>query len=237
VDVLHRGRQGSADGPGPEGSEDSDSNLVVRAAPGVAAMFTGLKEDRSRAVLDLGPGNGSHLRLYARFARWVRFVDLLTDAPHGKALRAALEAVPPNPQRSYDLVLCWDLFDRLRPGERPLLVERLVQLTAQNARLFLIVDVSGETTAPPLRFTLLGPDRVCEEPWGRPRRTQLPILPEEVGPLLTPFEVVYALTPNPRVREYVAMKGGGKVVVRRSKLSRARASSSGRPRGTGSGKR
>lgn len=234
---VHRTRGASADGAEPDASEEPDPTYLVRAAPGVAAMFAGLKEDSSRAVLDLGPGTGSQLRLYSRFARWVRFADLLTHAPHGKALRAALEALPPLPQRSYDLVLCWDLLDRLRPRERPLLVERLAQLTAPNARLFLIVDVSGEITAPPLRFTLQGSDRVCQEPSGRPRRTQLSIAPEEVECLLSPFQVVYAFTPNQGLREYLVMKREGGKVVRRTRDSRAEGRRAARPAGTGPGGR
>ena len=220
MDWLPRTRRVSAEEDGPKTAEEPDFPPLVRAAPGVTAMFAGLKEDRSRAVLDLGPGRGSHLRLYSRFARWIRFVGLLGETPHGKVLRAALEALPPLSQRPYDLVLCWDLLDRLKPVERPLLVKRLAQLTAPSARLFLIVDVSGEITAPPLRFTLLeGAHQVCQEPCGRPRRTQLPIGPEEVERLLSPFEVVYSFTPSQGLREYLAMKGRGRKGIRRSKVS------------------
>jgi hypothetical protein len=192
----------------PEERAEPDPGPVVRAAPGVAAMFAALEEDGSRAVLDLGPAVGSHLRLYRRFARWVRILDMLSPTPHGKAFRAALEELEPLSERGYDLVLCWDLLDRLLPEERPLLIERLAQVSGAEARVHVVIDVSGEVTARRVRFTLLGLDRVSQELDERPQRTQLPIMPAEVDRLLAPFKLVNGYAVGERLREYVAVKEG-----------------------------
>ena len=179
---------------------------LVRAAPGVAALFDGLRRDGSHAVLDLGPATESQLRVFGSFARQVRFADLLTTPPHGEAWSAALRALPPHPHRPYDLVLAWNVLDRILPEERPSLIERLAELTAPAARLYIVVDGSGTPFSPPLRFTLVGVDRVHEEAIGAPEATHAPLLPAQVERLLRPFEVSRGITLRSGMREYVATK-------------------------------
>ena len=52
----------------------------------------------------MGRAAGTHFRLYSRFARQVRFADLLPSPPHGAEWAAALRALSPGDQ-PYDLVL------------------------------------------------------------------------------------------------------------------------------------
>jgi hypothetical protein len=177
-----------------------------RGAPGIAATFAGLREDRCHAVLDLGPAARNNLQLYSGFARWIRIADLLTDPPHGDACAEAIKALPPLPERPYDLVLAWNLLDRLAPEERPLLIRRLAEVTAPGARLSVVVDASGDPVAYPLRFTLLDFDRVSQQAIGPPEPAQPQLMPGDVGRVLEPFEVVRAFTVRLGLREYVAVK-------------------------------
>ena len=181
---------------------------IERAAPGIAALFAGLIEDGSHAVLDFGAASEASLRLYSGFARRIRFADLLTEPPHGEAWAEALQALPPRPNQPYDLVLVWNLLDRLTPEERPPLVERLTQLTAPGARLYLVVDASSEPNTQPIRFTLLTMDRVCQEAVGPPHPPQPQLLPAEVERLLEPFRVAHGFTLRHGLREYVAIREG-----------------------------
>jgi hypothetical protein len=187
--------------------EETVRASIERAAPGVAALFAGVREDGSHAVLDLGAAAETTLGLYSGFARRIRFADLLTDPPHGEAWAAELRALPRHPDQPYDLVLAWNLLDYLAPEERPPLVERLTQLTASGARLYVLVDASGEPNTHPLRFNLLGVDRVGQQVVGPPRPAQPQLLPAEVERLLAPFQVVHAFTLRLGLREYVAVRG------------------------------
>lgn len=192
----------------PEKPQESLPPPLERAAPGVAALFDGLSADRSHAVLDLGPAAESQLEFYGRFARRIRFADLITEPPHGPEWAAALRALPPHPDRPYDLVLAWNILDRIWPEERPPLVRRLAELTAPGARLYAAVNASGEPVAPPLRFTLLALDRIRQEAMGPPRPTHEPLLPAQLERLLAPFEVVRAFTLRGGLREYFAVRKG-----------------------------
>ena len=181
---------------------------VERVTPGLAAFFDGVAEDRSHAVLDLGAASESSLRVYGRFARWVRFADLLSATSSETEWAAALAGVPPHPERPYDLVFAWNVLDRVDPTERPHLIARLAEVTAPDARLYVVVESGGDTPRSPLRFSLLDADRLCYEPIGRPVLSRAPILPAELERLIAPFKVARGFTSQTGIREYVAVRRG-----------------------------
>lgn len=201
---LRRGdrSRGSSD-DGPDGEPFSEP--VERSVPGVAALLDEVGESGSHAVLDLGPAVSANLDVYGRFAGAVRFADLL-DVRSRAGLRSALEEIPARPDRPYDLVFAWDTLDRLYPPERPLLMERLVEVTSPDARLHAVFRASDTGATPPLRFVLLDTDRVRCEPAGPKRSAGPRLLPTEVEELLGPFEVIKGFTLRGQLREYVAAR-------------------------------
>jgi hypothetical protein len=178
---------------------------VERAMPGIATLLEGVSEDRSHAVLDLGPAADSSLQVYSRFARWVRFADLLSATSSPGEWAAALQSIPAQPQRPYDVVFAWNVLDRVAPPERTSVVSRLAELAAPDARLHLIVDPGREGLRYPLRFSLLDVDRICYEQAGRPLPAGEPILPAELERVVEPFRVTRAFTTQVGMREYVAL--------------------------------
>jgi hypothetical protein len=182
---------------------------VEGAAPGVAALLDGVREDGSHAVLDLGPASDGSLRVYSRFASRIRFADLFGEGWRPRAQRSAaalLRSVPPQPQRPYDLIFAWDTLDRLFPGDRPLLVEWLGDIAAPDARLHIIVRGEEDSLLRPLQFTLLGTDRIRYEPTSAVRLPSSRLLPADVARVLAPLQVVHAFTLKTGFREYVALR-------------------------------
>jgi hypothetical protein len=184
----------------PEGKE--------RPTPGVAALLSGVRADRSHSVLDLGAAAASGLRLYGRFARRVRFADILSGDTPKKGWHTLVSALPPQPESPYDLLFAWDILDRLFPDERPRLVERLAEVSAAEARLHVIVDAAENDLRQPLRYTLLGPDRMLCEPTGPPQPARGRILPAKLERILKPFHVIRGFTLQGGLREYVAVRQG-----------------------------
>ena len=180
---------------------------VERATPGVAALLDGVLEDRSHAVLDLGAAANPSLRVYRRFAQRIRFADLLADRTSRQGWATVLSALPPQPERPYDLVFAWDLLDRLLPEERPRLVQRLAEVSATDARLHVVVEAPERATTYPVRFALLDVDRMSCEPTGPARPARRRLLPTEVERLLAPFHVARGFTLKGGLREYVAVRG------------------------------
>jgi hypothetical protein len=179
---------------------------VERPAPGIAAVFAGLREDGSHGVLDLGPASEGSFRLYSRFARRIRFADLLEAPLRGETWTEALRVLPEEVEGPFDLVLAWNLLDRVPPELRSPVVGRLAQVTAPGARLYVLVDGSREPLAHPLRFILTGTDRVCQQSLGDPYPAGHQLLPAEVKRLLAPFEVIHAFTLRDGHREYVSVR-------------------------------
>jgi hypothetical protein len=215
---LRRTRGDAPSQIGPEEPEDATGPPAVeRAAPGMAAFFSELEEDGSHAVLDLGPAVEANFRLYGRFARRIRFADLLNAPLRGETWEAILRSFPPHPEDPYDLVLAWDLLDRLPPEHRPQLVEALARVTTSGARLYVVVDASGDATTQPLRFTLHGTDKVVQQTVGEPLPAWPQLLPAEVERLLRPFQVVQAFTLRLGYREYVLVRGGLRPSIRKRK--------------------
>ena len=183
---------------------------VEGAAPGLAALLEGVSDDRSHAVLDLGAAADLNFRLYGRYARWVRFLDLLGPGgwAGGGPAAASPGYIPSEAQRPYDLVFAWDVLDWLTGEQRQELVRGLSQVTGPRARLHLLTRVD-DAVARPLRFTILDANRIRYEPAPGAALPRSRLLPAEVAKLLEPFRVLHAFTLRSGLREYVAMRQGG----------------------------
>jgi hypothetical protein len=203
---------GAGRSQGTEKDPDAPETMERQARPslGVAAVFDVATPDGRHAVLDLGRASETGMEVYRRYARRIRFADLLPVDGAGtleEATRASFEAaIPAQPDHPYDLVLAWDVFDRVAPEARAALVEVLADRCAAGARLHVVVDPSDTPTIARYRFTPLDVDRVRYEPAGEAPRTASPLLPAPVERLLDPFEVVRAFTLRSGLREYVAIR-------------------------------
>ena len=177
-----------------------------RTSPGLAALFEALSADGLHSVLDLGHAGTRHLELLSRYARRIRFAGLIPKSADEEEWTAALRSLPPNPDHPYDVVLAWDLVDRLEPEARQPVMRRLAEVTAPGARLYTVVDASGAKATPPLRFSLVDFGRVAQRAVGEPEPTRRQLLPAQVERVLEPFRVLHAFTLRTGLREYVAMR-------------------------------
>ena len=176
-----------------------------RRSPGLAALFDVLVADGRHSILDMGPASGAHLRVLGPYASQIRFANLLGAAAPGDPWQETLSGLPPNETRPYDVVLAWDVLDRLDPPGRVAFMARLAEVTAAKARLYAIAG--GEATeAVPLSFTLVGRDRLLERPSGVTTVQPKPLLPAQMERVLAPFEVASAYMLRTGAREYVAVK-------------------------------
>jgi len=200
------GRRAPRDVRAEEPEEEARPPLVERPAPGIAALFADLREDGSHRVLDLGAATGSSFRIYSRFARRIRFADLLEAPLRGERWTEALRLLPEAVGEPFDLVLAWNLLDRVPPELRLPVVERLTRITGPGARLYILADTSRKPIYQPFRFTLLGTDRVGQQAMGDPGPAGPGLLPADVTRIIAPFDVVHAFTLRDGYREYVSVR-------------------------------
>ncbi len=149
------------------------------------------------------------MHLFGQYSRRVRFAGLLPRPPVGEGWAEAVEALPADPERPYDLVLAWDILDRVGPEARPGLIRRLAELTAPGARLYIVVNQSGGPTIPMLSFALLDLEHVRQRVVGPPLPSYGHLLPAQLERLLRPFEIEHAYSLREGQREYVAVRGRG----------------------------
>jgi|SRR5687768_766029 len=199
----------SAPSPQPAGAAPPETRpgAVETAAPGVAALLDGVGEDRNHAVLDLGTATDPNLRAYSRFARWIRFADVLREAVGPGPEEAGASRLRTNvpADRLYDFVFAWDILDRLLPDERLRLLQWLGEITLPNARLHFVVRAEHALDVP-LRFTLLDGSRLRFEPADRPHGLGPRLLPAEVTRLLPPLRIAHAFALRSGLREYVCIR-------------------------------
>lgn len=200
------GRQADPRPTGPQTQEDTPGSAVARAAPGLIELFEGLGPGGSHSVLDLGEGSSGNLRFYGHFARRIRFADLLGPLSAEAGWNAALDALPHDPEHPYDVVLAWNALDRMEREQRPRVIDRLVEITAPGARLYVLTDLSESPTTRPLRFALLDSGRVAQQPVGPEEAAYPPLLPAELERMLKPFEIEHSFVLRNGMREYVAMR-------------------------------
>lgn len=144
--------------------------------------------------------------MLGRFGRIVRFANLIPRSPDDTEWMDALRSLPPHPEHPYDVVLLWDLLDRLPETERRGVIDHMAEITARGARLYAVVDASGGVTTRALSFGLVDVDRVTQVPVGLPEPARQPILPAQVERDLAPFRIAHAFTLRGGLREYVALK-------------------------------
>jgi hypothetical protein len=174
----------------------------------VDTLLEGSGADRSLSVLDLGSASEASFKFYTQFSRQIQFADILLDSSLAGGSSSSLDGLDLDRHPRFDLVLAWNILDRLGGDDRSVLVNRLAEITAPKARLYVLVDASGNPETYPLQFSILGPDRVSQRPVGPARPAGPELLPAEVERLLIPFRVVHAFTLRHGWREYVAVKGG-----------------------------
>ncbi|HEX6925194.1 MAG TPA: hypothetical protein VF167_07170 [Longimicrobiaceae bacterium] len=184
------------------------SARVERQTRGISTLLAGVSRERMHSVLDLGGATNSSLQVYRGFARWVRFEDLLSVADSEEELDAALASIPHHRERPYDVLLAWNLLDRVAPHQRPRVVARLAEVSAPDARLFLAIEAGSERPQHPLRFGLVDNEHMWFEPVEGFPPAWPPLLPAELERLIEPFVVSRAFTTRVGFREYVATKRG-----------------------------
>ncbi len=196
---------GSSSVPGDQEGDEPERRRITGSTPGIAALLEAVEADGSHSILDLGPAMASSFQLYRRFAHRIRFADLFGEWTK-EGWKTALASIPQQARGSYDLILAWDMLDRLSPDGRRELIDTLAGLSAPGAGFHTVIHDSGVETIRPLQFGLLDVDRMYYEPSSSIRLSRTPILPAELARLVEPFRVTRAFTLKGDLREYVAIR-------------------------------
>lgn len=194
--------------PGPPNVDEVHSSPGLRSA--VAHLDTGVGCN----ILDLGPSMAATVRFFSRYRCRMRIVDLcavVTGDPKRQARlagdpRAVINELLSGPPGAFDLVLAWDVFDRLdrRPAEA--VVQRLAFLSRPGARLFTLFSTTRGQPTLPLAFAVLDEETLLYRRQAGPPSHRPAFNPAGFERLLAGFSTEVSVVLRHGVQEWVAIR-------------------------------
>lgn len=129
-------------------------------SPGITAIFNAVKGSKKNGILDLGAGIGSNLSFYSQLGCHFHFenfdqavIEFLDGSlSEAQLLDSFLEYLPKN--KTYDVVLFWDLLNYLPHSVVLGLVDKLRPIIKSNALVHMLNLVGSSIPARPGRFSI-----------------------------------------------------------------------------------
>lgn len=140
----------------------TDTSQSVSNFLALRDMFASLESVPHAQILDLGPVWRSNIRFLSQYRCKVFIEDLyrcMRDNPFSAPVKDRnnpVEYLQPYPEKTrFDVILVWDLFDYLNPGQIQGLMEHLVPYCRKGTRLFAVTSTATEIPARPSMFRII----------------------------------------------------------------------------------
>jgi hypothetical protein len=193
--------------------EPTGPETEIYSSPGLAEALSGVPEDGTCKVLDLGPSVAANVEFVSSFASYLQIIDAIDRGPSAAGLEgsssprlSALNALLGQHQRSFNLVLAWDIFNYLSPERAERLNRLVAELCLPNARLHAIFFATDTMPAVPNRYRIVDRDRLAYEPGTTEIRGAPELPPSAVGKLLKGFRIEHSFVLQHGVHEYAATR-------------------------------
>jgi hypothetical protein len=194
--------------------EDTGPRILTHQSPGLELALGEASNRETCWVLDLGPSVPENLAVVAAFASRVHIVDAtgswlseraatLTE-PDGRI--DDLQALCPEFEASFNLILTWDVFNYLTPRRAEALMRVIARLSRADAHLHAIVHCTDTMPAVPARYRIVDQKFLAYEPVTAEVQGTPDLPPAEVEKLLAGFRVEHSFVLRHGVREYVAVR-------------------------------
>jgi len=182
---------------------------------GLAALLQQLEEGRLYSILDLGPARGTNLDFWSQIAGRICFEDFFrTWADEGFPKPEEGESHVPLFRRllsfgesaRFDIVLAWDLFNYLEPGQIEALVECLARSCHTGAILLAMISSAPTIPERPTVFRILDREHLAYESGTGPVKTGPRYQPRDVARMVSGFQVMYSFLLRHGVQEYLFLR-------------------------------
>jgi hypothetical protein len=187
--------------------------IEIYSSPGLEETMSGVPDDGSCKVLDLGPSVADNVEFVSSFASYLQIIDVIDRAPatsdtggSGVGRLSALPALMDEHRRSFNLVLAWDVFNYLSTDQAERLVQSVAELCLPNARLHAIFFATDTMPAVPNRYRIVNSARLAYEPGTTEVRGAPDLPPAAVGKLLKGFRIEHSFVLQHGVHEYVTTR-------------------------------
>ncbi|OIP66529.1 MAG: hypothetical protein CO150_09220 [Nitrospirae bacterium CG_4_9_14_3_um_filter_53_35] len=161
------------------------------------------------ALLDMGSACNSNIRFFGLKGFKIYVEDFLSDY-----LNSSVEDAPSEPKflqnyplSSFDGILCWDIFEAMKPEDAGILIERLFVLLKGGGFIIALFDAREELHAKHvMRHKIIDQEMVIHEPAQEIPSTACHYKNREIMQLFCQFEVVKSYYHKNRLREYLFKK-------------------------------
>jgi hypothetical protein len=198
--------------PGPE--------AAVFRSLGLAALLQHLEEGRLYSVLDLGPARGGNLDFWAPVACRICFEDFYRTwagagflkpeegASHVPLLRKLLSF---DESARFDIVLAWDLFNYLEPGQIEALVEYIARSCRTGAILMAMISSAPVIPELPTVFRIRDREHLAYESGTAAMRPGPRYQARDIARMVPGFQVLNSFLLRHGVQEYLFLYQGDTV--------------------------
>lgn len=166
-------------------------------------------------LLDLGPVVGDNVTFFGEQLGCKIFVEDVVKDIERHARESRLDTLPaffasrfPQPERSFDGVLCWDVFDYLDKTSAQALAVQLTRILKPDGVLLGFFNTS-EPKPGPARYTkhiVVDPSHLKHRPYTATRGKQRPILNRDIIRMFEPLRVAEQFLLKTNVREVLFRK-------------------------------
>lgn len=175
------------------------------------ALLEGLRHWERPAVLDLGAPVGSNVELLSALSCRVSIADLhrflATETlarREPEPFKALLERLLPQaPQQRFAALLCWDLFNYMRPDQISSLMARLAPALQAGAQVLAFVWTRRRIPVAPLRYRIIDNENVVGEGAREPLRASPLYMQPDLARLMPGFSVKSSFLMRNGIQEYL----------------------------------
>lgn len=193
--------------------EPAGPTTEIHSAPGLEEALRGVPDDGSCRVLDLGPSVAGNVEFVSSLASYLHIIDVINRGPGtsdhegpGSDRLSAVHRLLDDHQRSFHLVLAWDVFNYLSPEQAERLNQSVAELCLPNARLHAIFFATDTMPAVPNRYRIVDRAHVAYEPVTTEIRGAPDVPPAAVAKLLKGFRIEHSFVLQHGVHEYAATR-------------------------------
>lgn len=196
----------------------SGPDTEVYRSMGLDALVQELAEERSYAILDLGPALGANVDFWSGFACRIHFADL-----YGSLAEVGFEAgdeapvwdaallqrlLPFEPETRFDIILCWDILNYLTQEQVTSLVAYLAGFCKQGTYLFAQFWLSPRIPARPITFKIVDREHLRYANRDLETRSWAFFQPRDINKIMDNFRVAGSFLLRHGIQEYLFLYRG-----------------------------
>ena len=146
--------------------------IVTCRSLALKSLTEALDPARKHHLLDLGAATGSNVEFLGTFASRIEIEDLYStlsssgffDRIGEPTEEYCFEKLMPFPASArFDIILCWDLLDYLKPEEIQALIRYLNRFCRRGTYLFVLSSTVKDIPAKPIRFKIQDQETIIYE--------------------------------------------------------------------------